>query len=189
MPTIRAPLRRLLLDAFHTCIDVDYRAQRINSERSLQASLWSQLNVRLPPERRMFIEPRLALRAARGRRIVHPDLVICDTRSVIAVTEIKYLPRGRPNHAKDLRTLRTIARQRDRLFVSNARFRGPEADAREYGFSPRTLFVWAGVHRPWRSGGELPLLSAGAPELAGCFLQLHAETAVDELPTVVARAG
>jgi len=40
----RTVLRSQLTTAWREAIEEDYRSQRINSERSLQASLWSRLN-------------------------------------------------------------------------------------------------------------------------------------------------
>lgn len=99
----RGLLRGQLTQAWGMAIDEDYRRQRINSERSLQASLWSKLNVLLPPEsRRMFIEPKLkatvaALDGQVKPEFRFPDIVICNTREVIGIVEVKYLPRAKPN--------------------------------------------------------------------------------------------
>jgi hypothetical protein len=189
--TARKPLQKQLLVAWRRSIRNDYCNQRINSERSLQASFWAQLNRTLPAgTRRMFIEPCLVVTVKRRRTLLYPDIVICNTRQVIAVVEIKYQPRVLPSHDKDLKTLRTIAAYRDQLHVSNARFRGPVADSKEYPFSNHVVFVWAGVHRVPKISYEsrdVPMLSEGVEELAGCFLQLHAETDRMEKPKVFAR--
>jgi len=190
--TARMPLRRQLFLAWRRSIRRDYCSQRINSERSLQASFWSQLNRVLPTDtRRMFIEPRFVVTVEGHPKVFYPDLVICNTRRVIAVIELKYQPRVLPSHDKDFETLRTIAEYRDQLQVSNARFHGPVADAKDYSFSEHVLFVWAGVHRRPKSfsyeSNDVPMLSANVESLRGCFLQLHAETNRSASPNVFIR--
>jgi len=53
----RKYIQELIVDAWSDTVAHDYCRQRINSERSLQASFWSQINMRLPKNRRLFIEP------------------------------------------------------------------------------------------------------------------------------------
>lgn len=191
MARIRRPLFHQLLKAWESAIDEDYCNQRINSERSLQASFWSQLNQVLPARtRRMFIEPRVVFATDQPQSLCYPDIAICNTREVIAVVEIKYQPRTRPSYDGDLQKLRLMAERRAELQISNARFRGPVVDARQYPFSKNVLFVWAGVHRKPKESFEsphVPMLSEGFAEMAGCFVQLHAETDYNEHPKVFAR--
>lgn len=167
----------------------DYSKQRINSERSLQAALWSSLNARLPDHQRMFIEPRFRTRDSDTRCI--PDFVICGKRRIIAVIEIKYRPRDIARYKKDLRTLDTLARERTGLSVSNTRFAGLVADKTKYTFSTSTLFIWAGFHLPHATGTyeSLPLFSTGYDALTGCFMQLHAETSFTGPPGVFHRVS
>jgi hypothetical protein len=84
----RALLRLQIVKAWRLTICKDYAAERINSERSLQAALWSRLNTtlseKLPPKsRRMFIEPRMTV----AGKALYPDIVICNTRQVIGIIE------------------------------------------------------------------------------------------------------
>jgi len=185
----RRPLKRQLYEAWEKAIHQDYCTQRINSERSLQASFWAQLNKTLPSgRRRMFIEPRVS--RGKGYPRHFPDIVICNTVRVIAVIEIKYMPRGLPSSDRDVEKLRYIARHRKHLHVSNVRFRGPASDSKEYPFSDDVVFVWAAVHRAPKDlydSPEAAMLSKGIKELEGCFLQLHAETIEDAKPRVFAR--
>ena len=70
----RTLLRAQLAQAWKECIDFDYRRQRINSERSLQASFWEKLNSCLPAEtRRLFIEPtmKISVQSQNGCEKVH----------------------------------------------------------------------------------------------------------------------
>ena len=159
----------------------------------MQASFWSQLNRILPPKtRRMFIEPRLAFRDRGVERRLYPDVVIGNTRTAIAVVELKYLPRAQMQFAKDLESMRIISQYRGDLAVENDRFRGTRRDPKSYPFANSVLFVWAGVHRPGRTSyesPEVPVFSANHKELAGCFLQLHAETHARDAPRVFTRSG
>ena len=179
----RALIKKQIVDSWSACVREDYLSQRINSERSLQASFWSQLNHRLGRNRRLFIEPRISAYDAGSKRAVYPDIVVCNSRQVIAVVELKYLPRAKPSYEKDIRTLDFIARKRKGITLANSRYSGPEVDAKEYGLSKLILFVWAGVH----SGGtwqEERLFSDGYPSLRGSYLQLHCATKVSGEPEV-----
>jgi hypothetical protein len=168
----RALLRRQIRQAWFASLAEDYASRRINSERSLQASLWAQLNSLLPrATRRMFIEPCFAIRGE-VTQLRYPDLVICNSRSVIAVVELKYLPRTQPDWQKDIETFRWIIENKTALSVTNSRFRGVGADERVYPLADDLLYVWAGVHAP----AELDLESLAGSKLNACFMALHAET-------------
>ena len=179
MPS-RALLRAQLVAAWRRCMETDYAAQRINSERSLQASLWAQLNLILSPKnRRMFIEPRLFCEARAGG-VKYPDIVVCNSRAVIAIVELKFQPRSNPVWRKDVETLRWVRNQRSSIFVANHRHRGPVIDGRSYPISRDLLCVWAGVHKesPRKIAEEL------LPSERKGFLELHAQTRAGEGPLV-----
>jgi hypothetical protein len=142
----RNPLKNTIIEAWQGCIDSDYLKQRINSERSLQASFWAQLNQKLPATRRIFIEPPIKINTRNGMAKLFPDIVICNTRYVISVIELKYLPRGQLKFIKDIQNLALIAKHRKQISISNSRFRGAAADIREYSLSNNILFVWASIH-------------------------------------------
>ena len=168
---IRGPLRKDLIEAWEAAISKDYEKQRINSERSLQASFWSQLNKKFKAKsRRMFIEPPVKITIAGEKRKFFPDLVICNSESVIAIVEMKYLPRAKPATVKDMETLKCLSKYRDQIVIKNSRFRGTGKSPREFRLGDKVLFVWAGVH-------SLPKARIKANKnLDGCFLQLHAIT-------------
>src|SRR5438105_1802416 len=105
----RAALKAQIIEAWRHCIAKDDRRRRINSERSLQASFWSRLNDLLPANRLMFIEPRIVVAAADGDVVLLPDIVICNSRQVIGVIELKYQPRVSPSHKKDIASLARLA--------------------------------------------------------------------------------
>lgn len=168
----RTALRTQIDEAWLACIAEDYNRQRINSERSLQASFWSQLNHRLHAEtRRMFIEPGMKS-GTDGTRF--PDIVICNTEKVIAIIELKYTPRAIPNWKEDLGTFDWIHAHRD-ISISNKRFRGAAVDEREYPLDPDLVFVWAGIHLPSEERLGMHISEA----LALHFMELHHQTNVD----------
>lgn len=189
----RGLLQSQIISAWHECITEDYCIQRINSERSLQASFWSRLNTMFSKNRRMFIEPCIIIKARKEIKRLFPDLVICNTKEVIGVIELKYQPRGGPNYLKDITTLSNIAKHRKFISISNERFRGQFVEERIYGLSKNILFVWAGIHtaaNPINNDSLplLPLYSAGYNELKDCFIELHAETSLDSLPKIYSRS-
>ena len=179
----RNPLKNIIIDAWQGCIESDYLKQRINSERSLQASFWSQLNCKLPPTRRLFIEPPMKVKTKNGIKRIIPDIVICNTKEVIAVIELKYLPRGQPKFKKDIESLALISQKRKQISVSNSRFRGTEKDNKEYPLSKYMLFVWASIHaKPKQEITET--FSNGHKSLNDSFFQLHAETKHNDEPEI-----
>ena len=173
---IRRQIRSLIIEAWRASIEEDYLNQRINSERSLQASLWSNLNQLLPHTRRLFIEPYIEIRSSTEQKRVYPDITVCNTKEVIAVLELKYTPRARPKYEKDIRNLADIARHRRKIVVSNRRFRGLERDSQEYPLSKSVLFVWAGVHAGKNHSDQIYEYVKRHRILDCCYLSLHAET-------------
>jgi hypothetical protein len=138
----------------------------------------------------MFIEPCIVIETKTGIKIVFPDLVICNTKEVIGVIELKYQPRAKPNYMKDIATLSSIAKHRKNISISNQRFRGQPIDETIYSLSKNILFVWAGVHASINSinKNDAPLYSARYNKLQGCFLELHAETRTNSLPKIYLRS-
>lgn len=183
---IRLPLRSRLIAAWDLVVEKDYIPQRINSERSLQVSFWSHLNASLPAQCRMFIEPRLIVE--NGVR-VYPDIVICNSRSIICVIEIKYKPRAQAVYRSDVRKLNVISTHGQTISLSNQRFSGRTADDRQYKVANHALFVWAGFHRAPRgcSYNQLPSIASKYPQLSGHFIALHAETNAFKEPDVFHR--
>lgn len=114
---------------------------------------------------------------------VFPDIVVCNSREVIAIIELKYLPRVKPRYQKDISTLELIACHRSAIRISNERYRGRDADDQEYSLSKEILFVWAGIHAVHQSQPE-HLFSEGHDNLTGCYLQLHAATHSDRAADV-----
>ena len=164
----RSTLRSQLKEAWKSTIELRYNDQLINSEHGLQAYFCAELlNEFKDMTRRIFIEPKMSFPNGQRR---HPDLVICDSKSIIGIVEFKYVPRGRPTHAKDFETLQLAVKHADSLKISNDRFRGVVADDRSYSLSPTAVLCWAAIYT-----GEAVSLKAGA-ELGKHFLQLDATT-------------
>jgi hypothetical protein len=173
----RGLIRRQIVSAWEDCIAKHYSVQQINSERSLQAAFWSHLIPQLSNARRVFIEPSILL--ASGRR-VFPDVVVTNSREVIAVVELKYTPKGTAKWQKDLATLAALAGARGELGISHTRHRGTDNDREHYRLSKHVLFVWAGVHKAFNEGVDY--FAADYPLLQDCYLQLHAETFANKPP-------
>lgn len=188
----RKLIEEKIIEAWEKTINIDYCNQRINSERSLQASFWSHLNIILSKDsdliknRRLFIEPSIKINTKECKKKIFPDIIVCNTKQVIAVIELKYLPRTKPRYKKDIKKLSLISENRKNISISNVRFRGAEKDAKQYTFSNNILFVWAGIH-----GKDIQirntLFSKGLKSLENCYIQLHAETELKLTPRVYIR--
>ena len=176
-------IKSQIIKAWKKSINIDYCSQRINSERSLQAAFWSHLNPLLSKNRRLFIEPRMTIQTKNGKRKIYPDIVVCNTKQVISVIELKYLPRTNPRYKKDLKKLALIAKKRNKISIANVRFLGTEKDSKEYTLSSNILFVWAGIHKKQKQTDNF-LYSNGYKSLENCYLQLHAETELNSKPKI-----
>ena len=180
---MRRHLQKLIFESWNKCIEKDYINQRINSERSLQASFLSCLKENLPENKRIFIESPLKIKTRNGIKKIIPDIIICNTKEVISVIELKYRPRAQPKYKKDIKSLAFISKKRHKLSISNKRFRGDKKERTEYPLSNNILFVWACVHAKEKSKTN-KLFSTGYKSLADCYIQLHAETEYNNKPNV-----
>ena len=178
----RLLLRRQLYLAWKEAIERNYQAQRINSERGLQvffcAALLSSFD-RAGVRRRLFVEPRL-LSGSDGAG-PQPDVLICNSRNVIGVVELKYLPRAAPKIDKDLQTLAWVASHSGDIRIRNDRYLGANQPEREYSLSGDAVLCWAGVHR----GLDGALSRRVAENVYPYFMELHAVTAENEDPKIV----
>ena len=179
----RNPLKKLIIKAWQKSVKKDYCIQRINSERSLQASFWSQLNTMLPENQRIFIEPPMRVKTRGEIKKLIPDIVICNKKEVICIIELKYIPRGQPQYQKDIESLALISQKRNQISISNKRYRGTIKDGKEYSLSENLLFVWAGIHAKPKSE-IVKLYSHKYKSLTGDFIQLHAETNENSVPSI-----
>ena len=93
---------------------------------------------------------------------------------------------GQPSYKKDGATLALIALHRSEVQLDHRRHRGVWHEYPHYTMAKHILFVWAGVHKPERKQSEY-LYSEDWPELADCFIELHAETQQEGLPEIYLR--
>lgn len=178
----RNVLRAQFWRAWSTTISKRYDSQLINSERGLQGYFCAALLdefAKSNPNRRLFIEPKLSFASGASGR--HPDVVVCDTKQIVGIVELKYVPRGRPAYAKDLETLRLAVENAKTLKLSNERFRGVSVGSRPYPLAEDAVLCWAAVYagdamdlRPYFSGSDI----------GSRFLQLNAVTAAGKLATL-----
>lgn len=105
-------LRELLNNAWNETVE-DYKASRINSERTLQAALYSRLRTRLPTSTQVLCEPVISFEL-RGNLI--PDMVIAEGGDVIAIIELKFVPHHRPMWRGDLEKLRWYGEAKEAHF-------------------------------------------------------------------------
>lgn len=177
----RILLRSQLKRAWSRTIKGPYCQQLINSERGLQVYLCAALLREFKVAkvmRRIFVEPCLSSDNSNERH--YPDIVICNTRRVIGVVELKYVPRGKPDHRKDITTLEFVASRPAGLKITNDRYRGITADNRHYPLAPDAVLCWGAVY----SGETIDLRSAIHPTVQQKFLQLDAITKVGAAPKV-----
>ena len=179
----RTLLRAQLSRAWQSMVETRYQSQLINSEGGLQVYFCHALLEAFEHDgvkRRLFIEPKLG--SSNDVAYRYPDVVICNSRSVIGIVELKYLPRGRPSFAKDLATLAYAAEAKDDLRLSNDRYLGVAGDSRRYPLAKDAVLCWGGIY----SGQLIDLRSSiKAPALLDRFLQLNARTQDEQHPSVV----
>jgi hypothetical protein len=97
---------------------------------------------------------------------------------VICVLELKYVPRGIVDTAKDMRSISAIA-QASKLSVALERYRGPNLPQLSFDVSKTVLFAWAGIH----CGDTKPAPQWRDPTFAAhYFLELHAATEEGRVP-------
>jgi hypothetical protein len=153
----RALLRSQLAIAWQKTIDLEYSEQLINSERGLQIYFCRHLLDEFKSDevsRRLFIEPRITLPEVGVAR--YPDIVICHTRSIIGVVELKYLPRARADFTKDLKTLEWLSENGMDVVLSNDRYRGVREESRKFSLAPDAVLCWAGVYTSPEESIRLP---------------------------------
>ena len=179
--TSRRLLRKHISSAWQTTIDTYYNERLINSERGLQVYLCAVLLQQFSKDgvqRRIFVEPRISRRDAPGS--VYPDIVICNTRQIIGVIELKYLPRSRPIYRKDLQSLAFVASNAGGIILSNNRYRGIEIKNHPYMLATDAVFCWGGVYK----GRQFDLADEIDPKLNSRFLQLNALTSNGRQPII-----
>ncbi len=179
----RSMLKAQLRSAWRHTIEQQYQRQLINSERGLQAFLCAALLDRFEKDgvaqnRRIFIEPTLVV--GRSEVVRKPDIVLCNSRSIIGVVELKYKPQGHPRTKKDLETLERMASHPKGVRVQNDRYLGITRDDQTYALLGDAVLCWAGVHR----GMTDPVSHRISPRLKKYFLELHAITKSGDDPII-----
>jgi hypothetical protein len=125
--------------------------------------------------RRLFVEPTVIFSAGDRR---YPDLVVCNTQTIIGVVELKYAPRATPETEKDLETLERLALETGPISLANERFRGP-GSLKAYPLSPDAVLCWAGV----REDAAIQFNAEKQTRIGARFLRLEAVTHDNSSPT------
>ena len=181
---MRSYIKQHIIKSWKRCIANDYKKQRINSERSLQAALWHHIYYNLKPHMRLFIEPTLIMES--GKK-VRPDIIICNSRNIISIMEIKYLPRAKPIYKNDINKLAAVAESGQSghaISIANNRFLGINKDNTQYKLPKTVLYVWVGIHAD-KEGGSYHLFSEEQQALKRCYLQLQALTQPGRNPKIL----
>ena len=115
-----------------------YLDSRINSERTLQASIYANLLNRLPEGHRVLCEPCIDLHG-HGRFI--PDMVVLSQNQIEAVIELKFVPHYYPT-TEDLEKLKKYSLAADEfpllLNPTTGRY-----DDKKVRFSPDCILAFA----------------------------------------------
>jgi hypothetical protein len=141
----RSKLGNHIIKAWERTLESEYCKGYINSERSLQATLFANLRAVFTEEktaRRIFVEP--AVKLADGS-VIRPDIVICNSREAICFLELKYVPRAKASTTKDMRSIASVASSNG-IAISLERYRGPERPLISFDVAKTVLFAWAGIH-------------------------------------------
>jgi hypothetical protein len=174
--TKRSPLRTQIQDAWEDTIREKYLNHLINSERGLQVYFCEALLRKIKgADRRIFIEPRMS---AIGD-YKYPDIVICNSRNIIGVVELKYLPRGDAEYEKDIDSLTWLLKNSENLSLTNERFLGKDHEQHKFFLAEDAVLCWAGVYKAEndeQSPSSFPLKSVEIANIKTNFLGLHAVT-------------
>jgi hypothetical protein len=177
-----SPLRSQIQTAWRQTINNEYDERLINSERGLQVYFCKRLMDQFQEagmDRRLFIEPRINFSANDSSR--YPDIVICNTRSIIGVVEIKYQPRARPDYEKDLETLNLLLQHGSAITLSNDRYRGEIEVHRSFSLATDAVLCWAGVY----ASPEQSIQHQKGLAINHHVMALHALTRVGSMAQVV----
>ena len=122
----------------------DYERRRINSEHTLQASLYHHLRQCLADDFVVYTEAVVRLPKTESQKSkVVLDLLICAGTEIIVGIELKYAPRAMPGLdglSKDIRSLSLLRNRRsraDRVSVEMPRYRSHDSESMLFTISPR----------------------------------------------------
>ena len=89
-----------LKNIWMTWVESSYLEGRITTERGLQSNLYAHI-LREEPDWKVYVEP--GFYPPDGMTAQYkPDLVICDSRNILAIIEIKFVPHHYPQYISDL---------------------------------------------------------------------------------------
>ena len=168
----RPPFLAQIESAWLRTVANHYNFHQILSERTLQAAFWSQL-IPHATDRYIFIEPRMTIPgdANAPTACMIPDIVICRKRSVLAIVEFKFIPRGAANVTYDLAKLERVASCTKPIVIELQRFRGPKQQKHEYVIGARCQFGVAFITNKPPLGLDAFRTRLPTSPLAGrCFL-------------------
>ncbi|MGQ2922604.1 MAG: hypothetical protein ACT6SF_13290 [Hydrogenophaga sp.] len=103
---------------------------------------------------RLYIEPNF--RTAEGATLI-PDVVVCNSRQIIGVFELKYQPRSEASYEKDHGTLSWFSRNNGNVTLINERYLGEPLGQKKYQMAPDAVLCWAGIYKgdqPFQIGPE-----------------------------------
>jgi len=180
-PSIGRPrVWKALQRAWKNTIEEDYNTSKVlGSEHHLQAAFYSRLKqeiLAIHPNWKIFVEPRIRLPDT-AKSTVFPDILICNTNTLISAIELKYAPRARISqvrgHQKDIRTLSTLASWGKKICLVHDRYLGAERSrTKPYEQDSNVLYVWAGIYK---AGDDLEPAKIFEPGQVK-FQSLHALT-------------
>ena len=173
----RYPFLTHIEAAWTKSIEEDYDKHTILSERALQASLWAHLKNKAKGQF-IFIEPKIQLPPLGDEkpRTTIPDIVVCRGRSIIAVIELKFAPRGKPDFKADIVKLQSFYANKSTIELALPRFMGIKVKDHSYKITNRTQFVLGCICNKLPSGLDSFLEGIENEALKGRFAVLMAET-------------
>ena len=130
-------MRNLISNAWVDAISA-YEASHINSERTLQASIYASLLSKLPGGYRVLCEPCIDV-LSHGRFI--PDIVVLSQNQIEAVIELKFVPHHYPT-TEDLWKLKQYGSAANEFPLLLSPGSGRYDDTK-FKFSPNCLLVFA----------------------------------------------
>lgn len=159
-------MRNLISDAWADAICA-YLKSHINSERTLQASIYASLLARLPEGYRVLCEPSINT-PGHGRLI--PDIVVLSKGHIEAVIELKFVPHHYPT-TEDLWKLKqySTAVEEFSLLLSP---RSGRFDRTKFKFSPNCLLVFAVIGQHDAAALDESAIKADMAEHSARFLYL-----------------
>ena len=145
-----------------------YQLARVNSERTLQAILYSQLVAILPAETCVLCEPTIKI-----PELGIPDLVVVSNKEVTAVIEIKFVPHFLVPYEKDIAKLKKYgSMSTEANFPLILQPRTGKYSDEHFTFSGNCLLVFAVIARQDSKAVDEGILNEGMRPFADRFVPL-----------------